>query len=92
VKMPEWIVLNSCFTTVLILTCLMAQAAPASQVLVQRGAYCARAGDCSACHIAQKGQPFVGGMQFKISVGRVIQPTSRRTSKPASAAIALMIL
>jgi mono/diheme cytochrome c family protein len=69
--MPEWIVLNSCFTTVLILTCLMAQAAPASQVLVQRGAYCARAGDCSACHIAQKGQPFVGGMQFKISVGRV---------------------
>jgi mono/diheme cytochrome c family protein len=51
--------------------CSMAQSAPASQELVQRGAYCARAGDCSACHIAQKGQPFVGGMQFKISVGRV---------------------
>jgi mono/diheme cytochrome c family protein len=48
-----------------------AGAAPTSQELVQRGAYCARAGDCIGCHTAPGGQPCAGGVPFTISVGKV---------------------
>src|SRR5664280_3158841 len=64
-------VITVVFATMLLATCTLAQAAPASQELVQRGAYLARAGDCIACHTAREGQPFAGGQPFDISVGRV---------------------
>ena len=54
-------VLTAAFVSVLIVTCSMAQAAPASQELVKRGAYLARAGDCLACHTTPKGKPYAGG-------------------------------
>jgi mono/diheme cytochrome c family protein len=38
------------FACVLIVAYAMTKAAPASQELVRRGAYLARAGDCIACH------------------------------------------
>jgi mono/diheme cytochrome c family protein len=49
----------------------MAYAAPASQGLVQRGAYCAHAGDCVSCHTMQEEKPFAGGKPFTISVGKI---------------------
>jgi len=56
---------------VLIVAYAMAQPVPDSRELLQGGAYLARAGDCSACHIAREKLPFVGGMPFTISVGKV---------------------
>lgn len=50
---------------------MTAQAAPASQELVQRGAYLAQAGDCMACHTVREGKPFTGGVPFDLLVGRV---------------------
>ena len=49
----------------------MAQAAPVSQELVQRGAYLARAGDCIACHTAREGQPFAGGLPLNTPIGMI---------------------
>jgi mono/diheme cytochrome c family protein len=54
---------------VLIAIYSMAQAAPASKELVQRGAYLARAGDCIACHTAQRGKPFAGGLPLATPLG-----------------------
>ncbi|MFH0730795.1 MAG: cytochrome c [Pseudomonadota bacterium] len=62
-------VLTLAAVAVLITTCSMAQAAPASQELVQRGAYLARAGDCIACHTAGKGRPFAGGLPLNTPFG-----------------------
>ena len=50
---------------------LLAAGSPGSQDVVQRGAYCAAAGDCIACHTAQKDHPFAGGKPFTISVGKI---------------------
>jgi mono/diheme cytochrome c family protein len=49
----------------------MAHVEPDSQEIVRRGAYLSRAGDCIACHTAQTGQPFAGGVPFTLSVGKV---------------------
>ena len=77
VKTPERIALLSrlaasvitvAIAFVLIAPYSMAQAAPASQELVQRGAYVARAGDCIACHTAPEGQPFAGGVPLNLSL------------------------
>ena len=57
------------FATVLIPISQVAQAAPASQELVQRGAYLARAGDCIACHTAAKGKPYAGGVPIATPMG-----------------------
>jgi mono/diheme cytochrome c family protein len=46
-----------------------AQSAPASQELVQRGAYLARAGDCIACHTTSKGKPYAGGAPIATPMG-----------------------
>lgn len=54
-----------------IATGAMAQAPPAAQDLVQRGAYLARAGDCRACHTAPGGQPFAGGLPVPTPIGKV---------------------
>lgn len=36
---------------------------------VKRGEYLARAGDCVACHTAPGGEPFAGGLAFKLPFG-----------------------
>ncbi len=38
---------------------------------VQRGGYLARAGDCVACHSAEGGEPFAGGLPFKTPFGTI---------------------
>ena len=55
----------------LMATATMAQAPPASQEQVQRGAYLARAGDCIACHTVPKGQPYTGGLPLDTPIGKV---------------------
>jgi len=57
--------------TLLVFIFHMAQAAPASQDIVRRGEYLARAGDCGACHTTDHTKPFSGGMPFDVSVGKV---------------------
>jgi alcohol dehydrogenase (quinone), cytochrome c subunit len=80
VKTPERIalpsrlaasVITAAFVAVPIALCSMAQAAPVSQELVQRGAYLARAGDCIACHTATEGQPFAGGLLLNTPIGMI---------------------
>ena len=55
----------------LIPICSVAQTAPDTRELVERGAYLARAGDCLACHGAPDGQPYSGGVPFAVPVGTV---------------------
>jgi len=78
VKTPERIAVLSHFAAALVAVALvyvltatysMAQVAPVSQEIVQRGAYLARAGDCIACHTAQDGQPFAGGLPMNTPIG-----------------------
>jgi mono/diheme cytochrome c family protein len=64
-------VISLAFTAALFAAGSPAHAAPPSQELVQRGAYCARAGDCIGCHTAPGGQPYAGGAPFSLSVGKV---------------------
>lgn len=64
-------VITAAFVAVPIALCSMAQAAPVSQELVQRGAYLARAGDCIACHTAPEGQPFAGGLLLNTPIGMI---------------------
>jgi mono/diheme cytochrome c family protein len=39
--------------------------------LLKQGAYLARAGDCIACHTAQLGKPFAGGLPLKTPLGTI---------------------
>ncbi|WP_321895924.1 cytochrome c [Paraburkholderia heleia] len=39
--------------------------------LVAHGEYLARAGDCIACHTAQGGRPFAGGLKFDTPIGAI---------------------
>ncbi len=48
-----------------------AQAGADDQQLIARGAYLAKLGDCVACHTAEKGKPFAGGLGFSTPVGTV---------------------
>jgi mono/diheme cytochrome c family protein len=57
------------FACVLIAAYAMTKAAPASQELVRRGAYLARAGDCIACHTTSKGKPYAGGAPIATPMG-----------------------
>lgn len=43
-----------------------------SPELVARGAYLARAADCTACHTAPGGKPFAGGLQMQTPFGTII--------------------
>jgi mono/diheme cytochrome c family protein len=65
------LVITAASVVLLIATCLVAQAAPALQELVQSGAYLARAGDCSGCHTAPKGEPFAGGVPLNTPIGLI---------------------
>jgi mono/diheme cytochrome c family protein len=64
-------VITAAFAVGLIADFQVAQAAPVSQELVQRGAYLARAGDCMACHTAQEGQSFAGGLLMNTPIGMI---------------------
>jgi mono/diheme cytochrome c family protein len=44
---------------------------PAANTLVQRGAYLARVGDCTACHTAPGGKPFAGGLPMETPFGTI---------------------
>jgi mono/diheme cytochrome c family protein len=52
-----------------------AQSAPEpapDPALVERGAYVARAGDCTACHTAPGGAPFAGGLAIPSPMGPIV--------------------
>lgn len=49
-------------------------AAAADQSLIARGEYLARAGDCTACHTAEGGQPFAGGQGLQSPFGPIYAP------------------
>lgn len=40
-------------------------------VLVKKGEYLARAGDCVACHTAKGGKPFAGGLPMETPIGTI---------------------
>jgi mono/diheme cytochrome c family protein len=42
--------------------------------LVKRGEYLARAGDCVACHTADKARPFAGGLPIDTPFGTIVTP------------------
>lgn len=44
---------------------------PITAELVSRGAYLARAGDCVACHTAQGGKAFAGGLGIESPIGTI---------------------
>lgn len=44
--------------------------------LVKRGEYLAVAGDCMACHTAEKGKPFAGGLPLKVPMLGTIYSTN----------------
>ncbi|MFL9911564.1 c-type cytochrome [Paraburkholderia sp. RL17-337-BIB-A] len=46
----------------------------ASSDLVKRGEYLARAGDCVACHTADKARPFAGGLAISTPFGTIVTP------------------
>ncbi|CAE6703514.1 Fructose dehydrogenase cytochrome subunit [Paraburkholderia nemoris] len=48
--------------------------AAASSDLVKRGEYLARAGDCVACHTADKARPFAGGLPINTPFGTIVTP------------------
>lgn len=47
---------------------------PTGAALIARGEYLARAGDCAACHTAPGGQPFAGGLAFRLPFGTIYAP------------------
>src|SRR5476649_1349446 len=42
--------------------------------LVTKGAYLAKAADCTACHTAPGGTPFTGGLAFQLPFGTLYSP------------------
>jgi mono/diheme cytochrome c family protein len=52
----------------------MATPTAASSDLVKRGEYLARAGDCVACHTADKARPFAGGLPINTPFGTIVTP------------------
>jgi mono/diheme cytochrome c family protein len=54
--------------------CAAESAAAADQATIARGEYLARAGDCTACHTAEGGQPFAGGQALQSPFGPIYAP------------------
>ncbi|MEA3089504.1 MAG: alcohol dehydrogenase (quinone), cytochrome c subunit [Caballeronia sp.] len=52
-------------------TSTAALADDATQQLIKRGEYLARAGDCVACHTATGGKPFAGGLPIQSPIGTI---------------------
>ena len=49
-------------------------AQPSGDALIARGKYLTTAADCAACHTAKGGQPFAGGLPFKLPFGTIYSP------------------
>ncbi|HEY2605154.1 MAG TPA: c-type cytochrome, partial [Paraburkholderia sp.] len=49
-------------------------AGPSGNTLVKRGEYLARAGDCAACHTADKSRPYAGGLSIDTPFGTIVTP------------------
>jgi mono/diheme cytochrome c family protein len=47
---------------------------PATPELIARGQYVATAADCAPCHTTQGGQPYAGGLAFKLPFGTIYSP------------------
>ena len=47
-------------------------AASADSDAIKRGLYLARAGDCIACHTAEGGKPFAGGLPLQTPFGKIV--------------------
>lgn len=47
---------------------------PTGAALIARGEYLTRAGDCAACHTVPGGQPFAGGLAFRLPFGTMYSP------------------
>ncbi len=48
-----------------------APAGPITATLLARGEYLTRAADCAACHNTPNGEPFAGGLPFKLPFGTI---------------------
>jgi len=48
-----------------------APSGPVTAALIERGEYLTRAADCAACHSVPNGEPFAGGLPFKLPFGRI---------------------
>ncbi|SDF70823.1 Cytochrome c, mono-and diheme variants [Onishia taeanensis] len=44
---------------------------PVDDAQVKKGAYLAKAGDCTACHTAPEGEPFAGGLPMSTPIGTI---------------------
>ncbi len=53
---------------------LLAQAAYAQDNSLAKGEYLTRAANCVACHTVSGGQPFAGGVEFKLPFGSLFSP------------------
>lgn len=49
-------------------------AQPTGAALVARGDYLTKAADCAACHTVPGGQPFAGGLAFRLPFGTIYSP------------------
>ncbi|HET6234246.1 MAG TPA: cytochrome c [Acetobacteraceae bacterium] len=47
---------------------------PTGAALVARGDYLTKAADCAACHTVPGGQPFAGGLAFRLPFGTIYSP------------------
>ena len=47
---------------------------PTGAALVARGDYLTKAADCAACHTVAGGQPFAGGLAFRLPFGTIYSP------------------
>ena len=44
---------------------------PVDDAQVEKGAYLAKAGDCTACHTAPEAEPFAGGLPMSTPIGTI---------------------
>jgi mono/diheme cytochrome c family protein len=47
---------------------------PAGAALIARGEYLAQAADCTSCHTVPGGEPFAGGVAFRLPFGTIYAP------------------
>jgi mono/diheme cytochrome c family protein len=47
---------------------------PAGAALIARGEYLAKAADCTSCHTVPGGEPFAGGVAFRLPFGTIYAP------------------
>jgi hypothetical protein len=68
------IILSFCALLAALTVASAAQAVDSSYARIERGRYLATAGDCVACHTADKGRPFAGGRRIETPFGVIYSP------------------